>query len=94
MAFGERSTEESDGASILVEDGTEPHAGGVAVPHEQFIKVRHLEDGPGGQGMLGRLEGLLSLRVPGECISAQETRQGCSDEAVPLDELPEVARQA
>jgi hypothetical protein len=77
-----------------VKDSTEPHTQSIPVHHEQLVEVRHLEHGPSGEGTLQRLEGLLSLCVPVECLSPQETRQGWHDEPEVPDELSVVARQA
>jgi len=88
MTSGERPAEERERPGALVEDGAEPHTGGVAVHHEQLAEVGHLEDGPGRDGAFERLEGLLGVRVPDESIPAQETRQGRRDEAEVPDEFP------
>jgi len=52
VARSERPAEEGDGAGLLMKDSAKPHAGGVAVHHEQLIEVRHQEDGPGGERAL------------------------------------------
>jgi hypothetical protein len=44
--------------------------------------------------MLERLESSLRLLILGEGVTPQEAREGRRDEAVLLDELPVVTRQA
>ena len=69
VACSERPAEEGDGASRLVEDSTKPHTRGVAVHHEQLVEVRHLDDGPGGECALERIEGRLGLLILGERVA-------------------------
>lgn len=72
MASNERSTDESEGSSTLVYYCAEPHAQCIAVDHEWFVEVRHLQNRACGQGNFQRLEGCLGVVVLRERSVSQE----------------------
>lgn len=90
----ERSAEERDRASALVQDCAESQTRGVAVHGEVLIKIWQLENWGRGQRLLERRERNRCCLIPQERVLAKKLCEGRCYGAEVLDEAAVISRQA
>jgi hypothetical protein len=77
-----------------MQNSAEPRAGSVVVDDEGGVEVGQLQRRSLHQGLLEGDEGLFRICVPRESLLLEQLREWASHQAVVLDELTVVAREA